>query len=128
MPPSSYKKCANRSQRTKTQIPVVAKQTIYRFCILQYYFVYGICILSNSSQNSIVKKGYKYPKKRNTPIDCIFSLFGTTIISQFLIFVNIFREISPNQLLKRITPFFGYYQQKMSIKITFFLPITLPKK
>ena len=55
------KKCADRNQRTKTQIPAVAKQTIYRLGILQYSLVYGICILSNSSQEIIVKKGYKYP-------------------------------------------------------------------
>jgi len=36
------KKCANRSQRTKTQIPVVAKQTIYRLGILQLSRVWNL--------------------------------------------------------------------------------------
>ena len=44
------------------------------------------------------KKGISIPKKQNTPKCCIFSLFGITIISHFLRFVNIFREVLSHYL------------------------------
>ena len=43
-PPKINKKCANRSQRTKIQTPIVGKQTIYKSGI-PHTHIYGICIL-----------------------------------------------------------------------------------
>ena len=58
-----YKKCADRNQRTKTQIPVVAKQTIYRFWVYYYtlHRVRNLHFIKLTTIKSIFKKGYKYP-------------------------------------------------------------------
>jgi len=59
--PFQNKKCADRSQRTKTQIPVVAKQTIYRDSILSYFHRMEFAFYQIRCNKSIDKKGYTYP-------------------------------------------------------------------
>ena len=41
----------------------------------------------------MAKKGYNYPLKKKIPLILLLNLFGISIISQFLRFVNIFSEI-----------------------------------
>ena len=46
----------------------------------------------------MAKKGYNYPIKKKIPLILLLNLFGITIISHFLRFVNIFREILSHYL------------------------------
>ena len=41
----------------------------------------------------MAKKGYNYPVKKKIPLILLLNLFGITIISLFLRFVNMFSEI-----------------------------------
>ena len=41
----------------------------------------------------MAKKGYNYPIKKKIPLILLLNLFGITIISHFLRFVNMFSEI-----------------------------------
>lgn len=62
--------------RTKTQIPVVAKQTVYRMGMSPYYYrSKEFAFYQILYDNSVHKKGIKIP------IDCILSLFGMVIIA-----------------------------------------------
>ena len=57
------KKCADRNQRTKTQIPVVAKQTI-----IQSWYIHTITVRNlhfiKFNSNSINKKGINIPNRK----------------------------------------------------------------
>ena len=46
----------------------------------------------------MAKKGYNYPIKKKIPLILLLNLFGITIISHFLRFVNIFREVLSHYL------------------------------
>ena len=41
----------------------------------------------------MAKKGYNYPIKKKIPLILLLNLFGISIISQLLLFVNIFSKI-----------------------------------
>ena len=64
--PKSAHKNANSSRRQTNYIQIGYITTL---SIRNLHFI-------KFNKESIAKKGYRYPQKENTPIDCIFSLFA----------------------------------------------------
>ena len=58
----------------KRKLRFVAQQTLRKWYFLSHTHPDGICILSNSLDKCISKRGYKYPSRINKPI-CAFIQF-----------------------------------------------------
>ena len=80
--------CVFNETPPKTQIPVVAKQTIYRLGIRNTLSCTELAFYQIHHKRVFAKKGISIPKKENTPTDCIFSLFGKSSISHIFVKFN----------------------------------------